>query len=69
MDNAVDYKQFESLIKQSKTNTKTWSLKKGWPQFAIKYHDSKHVTLRNARLLYDFLKKELLERCIQQKES
>ena len=69
MDNAVDYKQFESLIKQSKTNTKTWSLKKGWPQFAIKYHDSKHVTLRNARRLYDFLKKNYLKDVSNKKKA
>ena len=57
LDNAVDYKRFESLIKQSKTNIKTWSLKKDWLQFAINYHDSKHVTLRHARRLHGFFKK------------
>ena len=61
LNNAVDYKRFESLIKQSKTNAKTWSLKKDWLQFAINYHDSKHVTLRHARRLYDFLKKNYLK--------
>ena len=61
MNNSVDYKRFESLIKQSKTNVKTWSLKKDWLQFAINYHDSKHVTLRHARRLYDFFKKNYLK--------
>ena len=61
MINAVDYKRFESLIKQNKANAKTWSLKKDWLQFAINYHDSKHVTLRHARRLYDVFKKNYLK--------
>ena len=66
MDNAVDYERFESLIKQSKANIKTWSLKKDCLQFAI---NSKHVTLRHARRLYDFLKKNYLKDACNKKKA
>ena len=48
---------------------KTWSLKKDWLQFAINYHDSKHVTLRHARRLYDFFKKNYLKDVCNKKKA